>query len=153
MADTATSQDAVDTAQAAMRSADAQVKSTQAEINRAQSTLKADQANLGYTQDLRADGRHRVVDPGETGPDAERQSAGADHPAHRRPLDHDGLDAGVGSRRAELELGMDAYFTTLGRPTGAGPGKLRQILPTPDGGEQRRALHGAVRRGRTRARI
>src|SRR5688572_27301854 len=47
MADSATSQDAVDTALAAKRTADAQVKSTLAEINRARSTMKADQALLG----------------------------------------------------------------------------------------------------------
>ena len=33
---------------------------------------------------------------------------------------------------AELKVGMDAYFTTLGQPDRRWDGKLRQILPTPE---------------------
>src|SRR3546814_6610736 len=36
----------------------------------------------------------------------------------------------------KLEIGMDAYFTTLGYADRRWEGRLRQILPTPEGSEE-----------------
>ena len=82
-------------------------------------------------QDLRADGRHRRVADGEAGPDAERQPAGADHPAHRRSFDDDGVDPGVRGRRAEAARRHGRLLHHAGRRQPPALGKLRQILPTP----------------------
>ena len=53
---------------------------------------------------------------------------------------------------AALRVGMDVYFTTLGRPR---PALVREAAPDhadARGGEQRRALQRAVRRAESRER-
>ena len=131
MADTATSQDAVDTAQAAMKTADAQVKSTQAEINRAQSTMKADQALLGYSNIFAPMAGTVTAIPAKQG---QTLNANQTAPLILTIADLSTMTVSTQVSEADvsrLKIGMDAYFTTLGAGNRRWTGKLRQILPTP----------------------
>ncbi len=131
MADTATSQDAVDTAVAAMRTADAQVKSTQAEINRARSTMKADQALLGYSNIFAPMAGTVTAIPAKQG---QTLNANQTAPLILTIADLSTMTVSTQVSEADvsrLKIGMDAYFTTLGSGNRRWTGKLRQILPTP----------------------
>ncbi len=131
MADTATSQDAVDTALAAKRTADAQVKSTQAEINRARSTMKADQALLGYSNIFAPMSGTVTAIPAKQG---QTLNANQTAPLILTIADLSTMTVSTQVSEADvsrLKIGMDAYFTTLGSGNRRWAGKLRQILPTP----------------------
>lgn len=131
MADSATSQDAVDTALAAKRTADAQVKSTMAEINRARSTMKADQALLGYSNIFAPMAGTVTAIPAKQG---QTLNANQTAPLILTIADLSTMTVSTQVSEADvsrLKIGMDAYFTTLGSGNRRWTGKLRQILPTP----------------------
>jgi membrane fusion protein, macrolide-specific efflux system len=129
--DNATSQDAYDSAQAALRSAEAQVKSVSAQIQQSSSTLKADQANLSYTKivaPVSGTVSNIVAKQGQT------LNANQTTPTIMTIADLKTMTVYTQVSEADvpkLDIGMEAFFTTLGNPTKRYTGKLRQILPTP----------------------
>jgi macrolide-specific efflux system membrane fusion protein len=131
LADNATSQDAYDSAQAAYQAAGAQVKSVSAQINQTQSTLKADQANLSYTKivaPVAGTISNIVAKQGQT------LNANQTTPTILTIADLKTMTVYTQVSEADvpkLDIGMEAYFTTLGNPNKRYRGKLRQILPTP----------------------
>jgi macrolide-specific efflux system membrane fusion protein len=127
----ATSQDAFDIADANLKQIAAQIDALQAQIKQTEATLEADRANLGYTK-IFAPMAGTVVDilarQGQT------LNANQSAPLILRIADLDTMTVQAQVSEADvakLEVGMSAYFTTLGKPDRRRFGKLRQILPTP----------------------
>lgn len=128
----ATSQDALQSAEAAMRSASAQVGALKAQIQQTESTLKGDEANLGYTK-IYAPMSGTIVS--QTARQGQTLNANQQAPIIYRIADLSVMTVWTQVSEADvpkLRIGMDAYFTTLGRPDRRWYGKLRQILPTPE---------------------
>jgi macrolide-specific efflux system membrane fusion protein len=128
----ATSRDALQTSEAALRSASAQVDALQAQIQQTESTLKGDEANLGYTK-IYAPMAGTVVS--QTAKQGQTLNANQQAPIVLRIADLSTMTVWTQVSEADigkLRIGMDAYFTTLGRPDRRWYGKLRQILPTPE---------------------
>lgn len=128
----ATSQDAYDSAEAGRRSLQAQIAVLDAQIQQGESTLKSDQANLSYTK-IYAPMTGTVVDI--TARQGQTLNANQSAPIILRIADLDTMTVKTQVSEADvpkLNLGMTAYFTTLGQPDKRREGKLRQILPTPE---------------------
>lgn len=132
LGDRATSQDAYDSAEAARKSLLAQIAVLEAQIQQGESTLKSDQANLSYTK-IYAPMTGTVVDiiarQGQT------LNANQSAPIVLRIADLDTMTVKTQVSEADvpkLNVGMPAYFTTLGKPDKRREGRLRQILPTPE---------------------
>jgi macrolide-specific efflux system membrane fusion protein len=131
-AEGADSQAEYETAIADLATAQAQVKSQQAQIAQAESTLNADVTLLGYSKIVAPmDGTivSLVAKVGQT------INATQQAPPILRIADLSTMTAWTQVSEADvsrLKIGMPAYFTTLGDTTTRHPGKLRQILPTPD---------------------
>jgi macrolide-specific efflux system membrane fusion protein len=126
-----TSRDAFQIAEAASRSAEAQVNAVRAQIAQARSTLDGDMATLGYAK-IHAPIGGTVVSiaatPGQT------LNAAQQAPVIMRIADLSTMTVWTQVSEADvpkLRPGMEAYFTTLGAPDRRWPGKLGQILPTP----------------------
>lgn len=128
----ATSQDAFQSAEATQRSAVAQVDSVKAQIRQTESSLKANEANLGYTKIVAPmDGVvvTQIAKQGQT------LNANQTAPIILRIADLSTMTVWTQVSEADvvkLKVGMDAYFTTLGRPDKRWYGKLRQVLPSPE---------------------
>lgn len=132
LAGRATSQDAYDSAEAGRRSLQAQIAVLDAQIQQGESTLKSDQANLSYTK-IYAPMTGTVVDI--TARQGQTLNANQSAPIVLRIADLDTMTVKTQVSEADvpkLNLGMTAYFTTLGQPDKRREGKLRQILPTPE---------------------
>jgi macrolide-specific efflux system membrane fusion protein len=132
LAGRATSQDAYDSAEAGRRSLQAQIAVLDAQIQQGESTLKSDQANLSYTK-IYAPMTGTVVDI--TARQGQTLNANQSAPIILRIADLDTMTVKTQVSEADvpkLNLGMTAYFTTLGQPDKRREGKLRQILPTPE---------------------
>lgn len=130
-ADNATSIEAYDSAQASLQSAEAQVRATQAQIQQSESTMRGDQATLGYS---------RIFAPiagtvsSITAKQGQTLNANQQAPTILQIADLTTMMVSTQVSEADiprLRIGMPAYFTTLGNPDRRWPGKLRQILPTP----------------------
>jgi macrolide-specific efflux system membrane fusion protein len=128
----ATSQEQLQSAEAALRSAAAQIEAIRAQIRQTESTLRADEANLGYTKIFAPmDGTvvSQLAKQGQT------LNANQQAPIILRIADLSTITVFTQVSEADvskLRLGMEAYFTTLGRPDRRWTGKLRQVMPTPE---------------------
>jgi macrolide-specific efflux system membrane fusion protein len=128
----ATSQDALQTSQATFKSAGAQVASLQAQVQQTESALKGDQANLGYTK-IYAPMAGTVVSLAAK--QGQTLNANQQAPIVMRIADLSTMSVWTQVSEADvskLQIGMDAYFATLGQPNRRWSGNLRQILPTPE---------------------
>ncbi len=94
-AEGATRLEDIQTAEANLRVAVARIADLTAQIDGAQSTLKGDQAQLGYTR-IYADGRHRGDARCARRSDTQCDLPDAQHPAHCRSVEDDGVDRRVG---------------------------------------------------------
>jgi len=132
LADRATSQDAYDSAETARKSLVAQIGVLDAQIQQGESTLRSDQANLGYTK-IYAPMTGTVVDISAR--QGQTLNANQQAPIILRIADLDTMTVKTQVSEADvskLNIGMSAYFTTLGKPDKRREGRLRQILPTPE---------------------
>lgn len=132
LADRATSQDAYDSAETARKSLLAQITVLDAQIQQGESTLRSDQANLGYTK-IYAPMTGTVVDISAR--QGQTLNANQQAPIILRIADLDTMTVKTQVSEADvskLNIGMPAYFTTLGKPDKRREGRLRQILPTPE---------------------
>jgi macrolide-specific efflux system membrane fusion protein len=127
-----TSRDAFQIAEAASRSAEAQVRALRAQIAQAQSQLEGDAATLGYAK-IYAPMAGTVVSIAAM--QGQTLNASQQAPVIMRVADLSTMTVWTQVSEADvpkLSVGMNAYFTTLGSPRKHWPGKLRQILPTPE---------------------
>ena len=128
----ATSQDAFDSSSSNRKVAVAQVAQLAAQIQQTESTLAGDMPNLGYTKIFAPmDGTvvNLVAKQGQT------LNANQTAPIVLRVADLSTMTVWAQVSEADvpkLKVGMDAYFTTLGRSDQRRYGKLRKIIPTPD---------------------
>lgn len=127
----ATSRDAYDSAAAALKVAAARIEALQAQIQQTESNLKGNQANLSYTK-IYAPMSGTVVSI--TARQGQTLIASQLAPVILQIADLDTMTVRTQVSEADiskLQVGMEAYFTTLGNPDQRRYGKLRQILPTP----------------------
>lgn len=128
----AISKEVLEDAQTAVKVAEAQLASLNAQIEEANSTLEGDKANLSYTK------IYSPMDGTVTSQSVrEGQTVNANQTAPTivqvANLDIMTVKAQVAEADImKLSEGMDAYFTTLGSGERRWPGKVRQILPSPE---------------------
>ena len=132
MSEDATSQDAYQISLAAVKTKQAQIAALKAQIEETESSIKGDEATLGYTK-IYAPMSGTVVDllarQGQT------LNANQIAPIILRIADLSTMTVWTQVSEADvpkLKIGMDAYFTILGKPNQRWNGTLRQILPTPE---------------------
>ncbi|HEX2886064.1 efflux RND transporter periplasmic adaptor subunit [Vineibacter terrae] len=128
----ATSQEAYDAVATALEQNSAEITALRAQIRQTQANLGADEAGLHYTR-IYAPMAGTVVSL--TARQGQTLNAAQTAPVILRIADLDTMTVWTQVSEADiskLSEGMDAYFTTLGRPNRRWTGKLRQILPTPD---------------------
>ena len=128
----ATSDDALQMAEAALATAQAQLDAIDAQTRQIQSTLKGDEANLGYTK-IYAPIDGTVVS--QSARQGQTLNANQSAPIIVQIADLATMTVKAQVSEADvsrLQLGMTAYFTTLGTPEKRWYGALRQILPTPE---------------------
>lgn len=130
--DRAASEEAVQQSEAAAESARAQVEALRAQIDQTQSTLEGDEANLRYTK-IHAPISGTVVSL------AARQGqtlvSSQTAPVILRIADLNTMTIWAQVSEADVpkvQVGMPAYFNTLGQPERRWVGAVRQILPTPE---------------------
>ncbi|MDF3075314.1 MAG: efflux transporter periplasmic adaptor subunit [Alphaproteobacteria bacterium] len=127
----ATSRDAYDMAAASLKVAKARIEALQAQIKQTESNLRGNQANLSYTA-IFAPMSGTVVSI--TARQGQTLVASQMAPVILQIADLDTMTVRTQVSEADiskLQVGMAAYFTTLGNPDRRRYGKLRQILPTP----------------------
>lgn len=128
----ATSQDAHDIADANLKIAEAQIAMVEAQIKQTESTLNGDRANLNYTK-IYAPMSGTIVNI--TAKQGQTLNANQSAPIILRIAALDPMTVWTQVSEADvprLQVGMPAYFTTLGLPDRRRFGKLRQVLPTPE---------------------
>jgi macrolide-specific efflux system membrane fusion protein len=128
----ATSQESVESAEATLRSAVAQIAAVKAQIRQTESTLRGDQADLDYTR-ISAPMAGTVVQ--QLANQGQTLNANQTAPIVVQIADLSTMTVRTQVSEADisrLEVGMPAYFSTLGRPERRWEGNLRQILPTPE---------------------
>lgn len=128
----ATSEDAYQISLAAVKTKQAQIAALRAQIEETESSIKGDEATLGYTK-IYAPMSGTIVDlfarQGQT------LNANQVAPIILRIADLSTMTVWTQVSEADipkLKLGMEAYFTILGKPNQRWSGTLRQILPTPE---------------------
>ncbi len=128
----ATSEDAFQISFAAVKTKQAQIAALKAQIEETESSIKGDEATLGYTK-IYAPMSGTVVDllarQGQT------LNANQVAPIILRIADLSTMTVWTQVSEADvprLKIGMEAYFTILGKPGQRWSGTLRQILPTPE---------------------
>ena len=128
----ATSEDAYQVSLSAVKTRKAQIAALKAQIEETESSLKGDEATLSYTK-IYAPISGTVVQllarQGQT------LNANLSAPVILRIADLSTMTVWTQVSEADipkLQIGMDAYFTILGKPGRRWHGKLRQILPTPE---------------------
>lgn len=132
MAENATSREALETAQAEADVQAAQVQAIAAQIKLSESHLRADEANLGYTK-IYAPMTGTVVS--EDSRQGQTLNANQSAPIILRIADLSVMTVWTQVSEADigrLHVGMDVYFTTLGRPDTRWYGTLAEIRPTPE---------------------
>ncbi|TWT05001.1 efflux RND transporter periplasmic adaptor subunit [Reyranella sp. CPCC 100927] len=128
----ATSQEAYDAAVTALEQNSAEVSALEAQIRQTRANLGADEASLQYTL-IHAPMAGTVVSL--TARQGQTLNATQTAPVILRIANLDTMTVWTQVSEADipkLTEGMDAYFTTLGRPNRRWSGTLRQILPTPE---------------------
>jgi macrolide-specific efflux system membrane fusion protein len=128
----ATSEEAYQSAEAALKVADAQIAAITAQIAQTESNLRGNEANLGYTK-IYAPMTGTVVSVSAR--QGQTLNANQSAPIVLRIADLDTMTVWTQVSEADigrLEIGMPAYFTTLGYGDRRWGGKLRQVLPTPE---------------------
>ena len=132
LSEDATSKDAYQISLAAVKTKQAQIAALKAQIEETESSIKGDEATLGYTK-IYAPMSGTVVNllarQGQT------LNANQTAPIILRIADLSTMTVWTQVSEADipkLEIGMDAYFTILGKPGQRWTGTLRQILPTPE---------------------
>lgn len=128
----ATSEEAYQAAEAGIASARAQIDSLKAQIQQTESTLRGNEANLDYTR-IHAPMAGTVVS--QTSKRGQTLNANQQAPIILRIADLSIMTVTAQVSEADvgrLRIGMDAWFTTLGRSDRRWQGTLRQILPTPE---------------------
>lgn len=128
----ATSEEAYQSAEAALKVADAQIAAITAQIAQTESNLRGNEANLGYTK-IYAPMDGTVVSVSAR--QGQTLNANQSAPIVLRIADLDTMTVWTQVSEADigrLEIGMPAYFTTLGYGERRWSGKLRQLLPTPE---------------------
>ncbi len=130
--DDATSRDAWQISVSAVKTKQAQIAALKAQIEETESSLKGDEATLGYTK-IYAPMNGTVVQllakQGQT------LNANQIAPVILRIADLSTMTVWTQVSEADitkLQLGMEAYFTILGKTGQRWTGTLRQILPTPE---------------------
>jgi macrolide-specific efflux system membrane fusion protein len=124
--------DLADTSGAAVKQAQAQVGSIRAQLREAQSQLEGDLATLGYAK-IYAPMAGTVVS--QTVLEGQTLNASQVAPTLLRIADLSTMTVTAQVAEADivrLQVGMPAYFSTLGQPKRRWTGTVRQILPTPD---------------------
>ena len=128
----ATSQEQVESAEATLRSASAQIDAIKAQIRQAESALKGEEADLNYTRiyaPMSGTVVQQLANQGQT------LNANQTAPIIVQIADLSTMTVRTQVSEADiaqLEVGMPAYFSTLGQPQRRWEGTLRQILPTPE---------------------
>ena len=124
--------DLLDTSTAQLKQAQAQIVSLRAQLKEAQSTLDGNTANLGYAR-IYAPIAGTVVSV--TALEGQTLNANQVAPTILRIADLDAMTVTAQVAEADIgriQVGMAAYFTTLGQPDRRWQGQVRQIQPTPD---------------------
>ncbi len=132
LASRATSQEAYDTVATALEQNAAEMVALRAQARQAQANLGADEAGLRYTR-IYAPMPGTVVSL--TARQGQTLNATQTAPTILRIGNLDTMTVWTQVSEADiprLAMGMETYFTTLGRPNRRWTGTLRQILPTPD---------------------
>ena len=132
LAERATSQDAFDASSSTKKVNAAQIAALEAQIKQAGSTLNVDRANLGYTK-IYAPMSGMVVDV--IAKQGQTLNANQIAPIVLRIADMDTMTVYSQVSEADihkLQIGMKAYFTTLGQSGQKRYGTLRKIIPTPE---------------------
>ena len=128
----ATSQEQVESAEATLRSATAQIQAIKAQISQTESALKGEEADLNYTRiyaPMAGTVVQQLANQGQT------LNANQTAPIVVQIADLSTMTVRTQVSEADiaqLEVGMPAYFSTLGQPQRRWEGTLRQILPTPE---------------------
>lgn len=131
-ADLATSKEALQQSQAAEEQAGAQVEAVRAQILEAESRLVGDEANLRYTK-IFAPMSGTVVSL--TARQGQTLVSSQQAPTILRIADLRTMTVWAQVSEADIpkiQVGMPAYFNTLGLPNRRWNGKVRQIMPTPE---------------------
>lgn len=132
LSDKATSQDTYQVSLAAVKTTQARIDALRAQIRETESSLQADEVTLGYTK-IHAPMSGTVVElPARQG---QMLNANLSAPVILRIADLSAMTVWTQVSEADvpkLQIGMQAYFTILGKPGLRWSGKLRQILPTPE---------------------
>lgn len=128
----AASEEALQESQAAAERAAAQVKALKAQIQQAESKLVGDEANLRYTK-IFAPMTGTIVSL--TARQGQTLVASQQAPTILRIADLSTMTVWAQVSEADIpkvNVGMPAYFNTLGQPSRRWHGKVRQIMPTPE---------------------
>ena len=132
LAENATSEDSFQNAEKTLRAAEAAVKAVNAQIRQTNSTLRGDEANLGFTK-IYAPMSGTVVS--QNAKQGQTLNANQSAPIILRIADLSVMTVTTQVSEADvsrLRLGMQAYFTTLGRPERRWRGTLAKINPSPE---------------------
>lgn len=122
----------LDTSAAQLKQAQAQIISLQAQLKEAQSTLEGNTANLSYAR-IYAPMAGTVVSL--TALEGQTLNANQTAPTILRIAELDTMTVTAQVAEADIgrvNVGMPAYFTTLGQPDRRWQGEVRQVQPTPD---------------------
>jgi len=132
LSEDATSQDAYQVTAAAVKTKEAQIAALRAQIEETESSLQGDEVTLSYTKIYAPISGTVVALPARQG---QTLNANLSAPIILRIADLSTMTVWTQVSEADvpkLYIGMDAYFTILGKPGQRWSGKLRQILPTPE---------------------
>lgn len=132
LSEDATSQDAYQISLSAVKTKQAQIAALKAQIEETESSLKGDEATLSYTRIYAPMDGTVVALPARQG---QTLNANLSAPTILQIADLSTMTVWTQVSEADvpkLRVGMDAYFTILGKPGQRWSGKLRQILPTPE---------------------
>lgn len=131
MKEEATTTELLQQAESIVLSLNAQIAAIQAQMKQTASTLRGDEANLGYTT-IYAPMSGTVVS--QTAKQGQTLNANQQAPIILRIADLSTMTVQTQVSEADvsrLQIGMTAYFTTLGRQEKRWYGNLRKVNPTP----------------------
>jgi len=130
--DNATSEDAYQISLATVKTTRAQISALKAQISGTESSLKGDETMLGYTKIYAPMGGTVVQIQAKQG---QTLNANQTAPVILRIADLSTMTVWTQVSEADitnLKIGMNAYFTILGKPSKRWTGTLKQILPSPE---------------------
>ena len=132
LSEDATSQDSYQVSVALVKTKQAQIAALKAQIEETESSLRGDEAELSYTKIYAPISGTVVALPARQG---QTLNANLSAPVILRIADLSTMTVWTQVSEADvpkLKIGMEAYFTILGKPGQRWSGTLRQILPTPE---------------------